>query len=59
MIYNALVSFAGVDVAMYEGETRDLKKSLAAPYVDCGFLREEKTTKKAVKSNDSKPVNKE
>lgn len=43
MKYRATVSFSGT-IAMYEGEVRDLNKSLASEYVECGYLEEVKTT---------------
>lgn len=50
--YEATISFAG-EVAMYKGEIRELERSLAAPLVKCGYLKE----KKAVKPKESKRNN--
>ena len=50
--YEATKSFAG-EVAMYKGEIRELERSLAAPLVKCGYLKE----KKAVKPKENKRTN--
>lgn len=39
MRYEATVAFAG-QVSMRKGEVRELTKSLAAPLVKCGYLKE-------------------
>lgn len=41
MRYEAMVTFAG-QVSMRKGEVRELTKSLAAPLVKCGYLKEVK-----------------
>lgn len=46
----ATTGFAGPDLAMAAGETRDVPEDAAAPLVACGYLvpAEEKKTKKKV-----------
>ena len=53
--YEAQVAFAG-KVSMRRGEVRELDRSLAAPLVKCGYLKE-KREKKAVKPKESKSDN--
>lgn len=52
MKYEAQTSFAG-KVSMRRGEIRELDRSLAAPLVKCGYLKE----KRAVKSKESQRDN--
>lgn len=51
MKYEAQVSFAG-QVTMRRGEIRELSRSLAAPLVKCGYLKE-KRERKTVSAKES------
>lgn len=48
----AQVSFAG-QVSMRRGEVRELNRSLAAPLIKCGYLKE-KRERKTVNAKESK-----
>ena len=53
MKYEAQITFAG-QVAMRKGEVRELDRSLAAPLVKCGYLKEKRAVKKGQKGEDGR-----
>lgn len=38
MKVKAVISFAGAEISMFQGEVRDVHKDAAAPLLKCGYL---------------------
>ena len=52
MKYEATITFAG-HVTMRKGEVRELERSLAAPLVKCGYLKEVRAVKPKENKRDN------